>query len=87
MDGRDFIKEWDCVFGQKTSKIHRKENESILQILQIPSEENETDYKMKWNNAKAFTREAHQQLWERFVSNVEHDLHGQLEVAYKSSSV
>lgn len=51
--------------------------------LQTPSVQNEETYKSKRNTAKAIARRAHQQYWDIFVSNIEHDLHGRQEVAYK----
>jgi hypothetical protein len=43
----------------------------------------EGKYKEKRNIAKKVVRQAHQQSWEKFISEIEHDIHGRQQFVYK----
>jgi hypothetical protein len=51
--------------------------------LQINTEESKETYKIKRNIAKNMVRKAHQELWDRFVSQIENCIRGRQGLAYK----
>jgi hypothetical protein len=53
-----------------------EKQKAYKQWLQQNTVESKDRYKEKCNHAKTIIREAHQQSWDKFISNIEDDLHG-----------
>jgi hypothetical protein len=62
---------------------HKRIKKAHKQWLQQNTEESKYRYKEKRNHAKTINREADRQSWDKFVSNIEGDLHGRQIFAYK----
>lgn len=71
------------IWNEELAEVINKKKISYKKYLQNPTLANEEEYKAIRNTAKDLTRKAHQQSWERFVSNIEHDIHGRQTMAYK----
>ena len=52
-------------------------------MLSHRTPENVQIYREKGNIAKTITRKAHSDSWEQYISNIENDVHGRQEQAYK----
>lgn len=60
-----------------------EKKEAYKKMLQLNTEETKEIYKQKRNYSKILVTKAHQESWDRFVSNIENDIHGRQEIAYK----
>lgn len=71
------------IWNEEIEKAIKEKKIAYNKYIQLSTPESYTDYKSKRNYAKDLTRTAHQQSWEKYVSEIEHDVHGRQLVAYK----
>lgn len=71
------------IWNDEIEQAIKEKQQAYLRTLQNNSEEIREIYVEKRNRARAIVRRAHQESWDRLISNIEHDIHGRQEVAYK----
>jgi len=74
------LRQWN----QQVKEAIDKKKQTYQKYLQTKSEESKEIYKEARNEAKRISRKAHQESWEKFISQVENDLHGRQTFAYKA---
>lgn len=52
-------------------------------MLLKPMEDNKDQHRWARNWVKATSRQIHQNLWDKFISKIKHDLHNRNQFAYK----
>ena len=71
------------IWTEEIEEAVAEKQKVYLKYLNSPSPTNAETYKEVRNRAKTIVRQAHRQSWERFISNIEHDVHGRQVMAYK----
>jgi hypothetical protein len=71
------------IWSEEIDKAIKEKQTAYKIYLQNPTEITKEIYRTKRNLAKNVTMKAHQESWERFISNIENDIHGRQTIAYK----
>ena len=71
------------IWNEDIAKAVKDKQAAYLNFLQKKTGEAEELYKTKRNFAKDIIRKAHQNSWDKFISDIEHDVHGRQTMAYK----
>jgi hypothetical protein len=71
------------IWNEEIETTIQEKKKAYLTYLQERTPSAEKKYKEKRNIAKKIVRQTHQQSWEKFISEIEHDIHGRQQLAYK----
>ena len=71
------------IWTEEIDECIKYKQKRFKMFLDRPTDENKEEYKKARNKAKAITKKAHIESWERFIGNIEHDLFGRQSLAYK----
>lgn len=71
------------IWNPEIENAIKEKQKAYKQWLQQKNEESKQIYKEKRNQAKTIVRNAHQNSWEKFISEIEDDIHGRQDFAYK----
>ena len=71
------------IWSEEIEDAIKSKQKEYKKYINDPTEENKDRYKRKRNIAKQLVREAHKDSWERFIANIENDIHGRQLIAYK----
>lgn len=71
------------IWNRNIEEAIKEKQEAYLQWLQQKTDLAKEKYKEKRNKAKTIVREAHQQSWNKFISEIENDIHGNQTFSYK----
>lgn len=64
------------IWNTEIENAIKEKQKAYKQWLQQNNEESKHIYKEKRNQAKTIVRNAHQRSWEKFISEIEDDIHG-----------
>lgn len=71
------------IWNDEIAEHIRKKKEAYLKFLHTASSEDRADYKMKSAIVKRETRKLNREHWNRYVANLEYDVHGKQDKAFK----
>ena len=71
------------VWNEHIDKALKEKQKAYNNMLSHRTPENLQLYREKRNIAKTITRKAHTDSWEQYIYNIEDDVHGRQEKAYK----
>jgi hypothetical protein len=71
------------IWNEGTETAIQEKKKAYLTYLQKRTPSAEEKYKEKRNIAKKVVRQAHQQSWEKFISETEHDIHRRQQFTHK----
>lgn len=71
------------IWNEKIASLIKDKKEAYLKYLNSNSESDLTEYRKRSALAKRETRKLHRQSWDRYISNLEYDVHGAQTSAYK----
>ena len=70
------------IWNEEVEEAIQEKQLTYHKYLQTRTSEDLNIYKQKCNALKYIIREAHDTLWNRFISNLEYDVHGRQTVTY-----
>lgn len=71
------------MWNEEIAKAVEEKKKAYHRYLQLNTEEAKQAYKAKRNMAKSLVRKLNDASWNKFIGDVEHDLHGRQLFAYK----
>ena len=70
-------------WNEEIERAIKEKKIAYMRYLQDRSQENERNYKLKRNIAKAKVKESNQESWNKFLATIEHDIYGRQNIAWK----
>ena len=71
------------IWNDDIEKIIKDKKTAYLKYLQLKTAESKVEYKYRCALARREVRKIKRNSWEKYVSDIEHDVHGRQEKAYK----
>lgn len=71
------------IWNDEISVAVNEKQTAYIKLLQNRTLQNENDYKEKRNKVKSISKKLKEEHWDKLISNIEDDVHGRQEMAYK----